>query len=267
MKPLTQFPTETARMIDYVFTDIDDTITTDGELSASSYTALEQLSDAGIKVVPVTGRPAGWCDLIARFWPVAGVIGENGAFYYSYNHTTSSMHRVFAGSAVERLQNRKKLMQIRDRVLTEVSGSAVSTDQEFRDTDLAIDICEDVAALAYEEVQRIKNIFEEAGAIAKISSIHVNGWFGDHDKLSMTKRFCREVLGFKLQDMLQMSIFVGDSPNDAPMFAYFSNACGVANVNDFEGQMDASPCWVSKARGGDGFVEIVNTLLNAKTVR
>ena len=266
MKPLAQFPIETAQLVDYVFADIDDTLTTDGRLSAAGYAALEDLSNAGIKVVPVTGRPAGWCDLIARFWPVAGVVGENGAFYYSYDHTTKLMRRVFAGTVEERRENQKKLLRIRDRVLAEVPGAAISADQDFRDTDLAVDFCEDVPALAYEDVQRIKAIFEDAGAIAKISSIHVNGWFGGHDKLSMTMQFCREVLGFELQDRLHQSIFVGDSPNDSPMFAYFPMACGVANVKDFTGKMDSTPAWVSDARGGSGFVEVAKMLLNARGV-
>lgn len=265
MKPIDQLTQDAARAVDYVFADIDDTLTTEGRLAASSYAALESLSEAGVKVVPVTGRPAGWCDLIARIWPVAGVVGENGAFYYSYDHGAKTMRRAFAGSREVRRENQNKLTQIRDRVLAEVPGSAISADQDFRDTDLAIDFCEDVPALNDVDVQRIKEIFKEEGAIAKVSSIHVNGWYGDHDKLSMTRQFCNEVFGFELQDKLVQSIFVGDSPNDAPMFAYFPMSFGVANVKDFEGQMNANPTWVARGRGGDGFVEIAKTLLDARS--
>ena len=127
MKPIAQLSQLSASRVDYVFADIDDTLTTDGRLSAASYKALEDLSDAGIQIVPVTGRPAGWCDLIARFWPVAGVVGENGAFFFSYDHKTPSMRRVFASSQETRLENRKRLAEIRDRVLTEVPGAAVSS--------------------------------------------------------------------------------------------------------------------------------------------
>ena len=264
MKPIAQVSEEAACKIDYVFADIDDTLTTDGRLGAASYKAMEDLSNAGIAVVPVTGRPAGWCDLIARFWPVAGVVGENGAFFYSYDHKTTSMRREFASPPESRLENQRKLKEIRDRVLTEVSGAAISTDQDFRLTDLAIDFSEDVAPLPYTDVQRIKQIFEEAGAVAKISSIHVNGWFGEHDKLSMTQRFCHDVFGFYLQDRLDRAIFVGDSPNDAPMFAHFPMAFGVANVKDFAGKIDAEPAWVATKRGGEGFVEIADLLLDAR---
>jgi len=264
MTPLNQLSKCAAQSVNCVFVDIDDTLTTEGRLTAASYSALEALSEAGIRIVPVTGRPAGWCDLIARFWPVAGVVGENGAFYFSYDHDARAMRRVYAGSQDTRRENQEKLALIRDRVLAEVPGSAVSADQKFRDTDLAIDFCEDVPALGGEDVERIKEIFEQAGATAKVSSIHVNGWFGSHDKLSMTRRFCLEVLGFELQEKLDRSIFVGDSPNDSPMFAYFPMSFGVANVRDFEGDLDASPAWIARERGGDGFVEIAETLLDAR---
>ena len=264
MKSLADFPKDTARAVDAVFTDIDDTLTTDGRLPAASYQALEDLSLAGISIIPVTGRPAGWCDMIARFWPVSGVIGENGAFYYSYDPRSREMRRAFAGSTETRRKNQRRLGQIRDRVLAEVPGAAISADQAFRDTDLAIDFCEDVPPLKSGDVQRIKAIFEEAGAVAKVSSIHVNGWFGAHDKHSMTARFCREILGFELADNLSRSVFVGDSPNDSPMFAAFPLACGVANLKDFAGQMDATPAFVSNACGGAGFVEIARTLLDAR---
>ncbi|MDP6968895.1 MAG: HAD hydrolase family protein [Gammaproteobacteria bacterium] len=156
-----------------------------------------------------------------------------------------------------------KAGQVGEQILAEVPGSAVAADQHFRDTDLAIDFCEDVAPLADRDVQRIQAIFQEAGAVAKISSIHVNGWFGDHDKLTMTQRFCREILKVELGDILEEAIFIGDSPNDAPMFAHFKHSFGVANVRDFAA-MDAYPAWLSKGRGGDGFVEIAHSLLAAR---
>ena len=263
MQPLSQLPLAVGRSINYVFADIDDTITTAGRLTAASYTAMENLTAAGIQVIPVTGRPAGWCDLIARLWPVAGVVGENGAFYYAYQQTNRSMVRVFAATEQQRSLNRQKLAQVCEQILSAVPGSAVAADQHFRDTDLAIDFCEDVTPLAAKDVQRIQTIFEAAGAVAKISSIHVNGWFGSHDKLTMTQRFCREILNVELHDILEEAIFVGDSPNDAPMFAYFKHAFGVANVRDFTA-MDAYPAWLSKGRGGEGFVEIAHSLLEAR---
>ncbi|HEU0290571.1 MAG TPA: HAD hydrolase family protein, partial [Burkholderiales bacterium] len=86
MLPLSEFPVEVRRSIRGVLCDIDDTLTTGGRLTAGAYGAMERLQQAGLPVIPITGRPAGWCDHIARMWPVAAVVGENGAFYFRYVH-------------------------------------------------------------------------------------------------------------------------------------------------------------------------------------
>jgi len=265
MRPLEDMPTADAARIRLVLTDIDDTLTSDGRLPANAYRAVEELSEAGFIVAPITGRPAGWCDMIARLWPVAGVVGENGALFFAYDRASRTMRRTFAASDSERAANRARLESIRTRVLAEVPGAAVSADQAYREADLAIDFCEDVAPLGTEAVERIKSIFEEAGAVAKISSIHVNGWFGRYDKLSMTRRFARDIAGLDIDRDKNRIIFVGDSPNDAPMFAFFPNACGVAGVRDFVGRMEAEPAYVTKGGGGRGFVEVAERLLACRT--
>jgi len=263
MRPISELPIRTAARITTVLADIDDTLTTDGRLPAVAYRALEDLHNAGFHVAPITGRPAGWCDMIARFWPVCGVVGENGAFYFSYDADSCKMRREYYADAATRVQNTVKLGQIQTRILAEVPGSAISADQPYREADLAVDFCEDVAPLEDAAIMRIKQIFEEEGAVAKISSIHVNGWFGDYDKLSMTRRFTDEVLGFELEAQKERVVFCGDSPNDAPMFGYFPNSCGVANVADFKGRINAEPKWITRQKGGEGFVELAEMLLAA----
>lgn len=264
MRPISEFPPAEAVKITTVFTDIDDTLTTDGRLPADAYSALERLHTAGFHVAAITGRPAGWCDMIARFWPVHGVVGENGAFYFAYDAGQRKMRREYFADAATRHANQQKLNHIQARVLTEVPGSAVSADQPYREADLAIDFCEDVAPLNDADIARIKAIFEEEGAVAKVSSIHVNGWFGDYDKLSMSRRFTTEVLGFDMDTYKDRVVFCGDSPNDAPMFGFFPNSCGVANVLDFAGQLEAEPRWITTQKGGAGFVEIADVLLRAR---
>ena len=267
VRPLSDMPDSVAASVLAVFTDIDDTLTLDGRLPASAYKALDDLSGAGILVVPVTGRPAGWCDLIARFWPVAGVVGENGAFYFAYDPGARRMRRVYAASAAERADNRRRLDHVRDRILAEVPGSAVSADQAYRDADLAIDFREDVPPLPKGSVARIKAIFEACGAQAKVSSIHVNGWFGTYDKLAMSRRLAAEVLGLDLDRDKERIVFVGDSPNDTPMFGFFPHACGVANILSFGDDLDPPPAYVAPSRGGDGFVEVAQRILSAHTAR
>lgn len=264
MRPVASLPADAARKLVGLFTDIDDTITTDGQLPAAAYGALERLHEAGLRVVPITGRPAGWCDMVARFWPVDGVVGENGAFYFRYDHKARKMIRHFAADPTERAGNRRKLAALGERILKEVPGAAIASDQLYREADLAIDFCEDVEPLPSEAIDRIVALFQEAGAVAKVSSIHVNGWFGQYDKLSMTRIFVRDALGLDLEATRSLFVFCGDSPNDEPMFRYFPYGCGVANVRDFASRMQALPAFVSEARGGAGFVEIANRILSAR---
>ena len=264
MRPLTEMPCETAAAISVVFTDIDDTLTTDGRLPATAYSALERLHQAGLAVAPVTGRPAGWCDMVARFWPVDGVVGENGAFYFAYDRDRRTLRRVYAASRAERLSNRRRLNVVRERVLSEIPGAAVAADQPYREADLAIDFCEDVPRLSEHAVARIQEIFMENGATSRVSSIHVNGWFGDHDKLSMTRRFAAEVLDLDIDSERERITFCGDSPNDEPMFRHFPNACGVANVRCFAECIEAQPAFVSSSSGAAGFVEIAAAILRAR---
>ncbi|MEC7193776.1 MAG: HAD family hydrolase, partial [SAR324 cluster bacterium] len=193
-------------------------MTTDGRLEGSAYLAIEKLHQAGLVTIPITGRPAGWCDMIARFWPVDGVVGENGAFYFAYDRNSAKMRRCYVRSKEQRLEDQTKLASLKKEILQKVPGSAISADQAYREADLAVDFCEDVAPLSNESVLKIKNIFEDSGAVAKISSIHVNGWFGDYDKLSTCQLFVSSELGFELSEQREKFIFVGDSPNDEPMF-------------------------------------------------
>lgn len=263
MNDFISFPNDAAKSIKYVLTDIDDTLTNDGYLPALAYSALESLQQSGIKVIPITGRPAGWCDHIARMWPVDGVVGENGAFYFYYDKEEKQMIRRYWRSDEQRKADTILLQNIEQRVLLEVPGCAVSVDQPYREADLAIDFCEDVEPLREEQIRKIVTIFEEAGAVAKVSSIHVNGWFGDYDKLAMTSIFFKEIFNIDLSQINNQVIFTGDSPNDAPMFSYFENSIGVANIKDFAAQLsaDEKPSWVTEQKGGYGFAEVAKRLV------
>jgi HAD superfamily hydrolase (TIGR01484 family) len=265
MRPLAEMPDAVAAGIRAVLTDIDDTLTTDGRLSAAAYGALERLKAAGFFVAAITGRPAGWCDMIARFWPLDGVVGENGAFWFAYDHDERQMRRVFLQNAQDRASSRARLERLAERIIAEVPGAAIAADQLYRESDLAIDFAEDVGPLPAEAVDRIVAIFEAEGATAKVSSIHVNGWFGAWDKLSTTRHFLAARANLDADDDRTAIVFCGDSPNDAPMFAHFPNACGVANVADFTDRITALPTWIASARAGAGFVEISDRLIAARS--
>jgi len=264
MQPLTAFSAEARRRIVCVATDIDDTLTSHGRLPAVAYGALERLRAAGLRVVPVTGRPAGWCDHIARMWPVDGVVGENGAFYFRHDDARRRMTRRYWLDADTRRENRRRLDAIAETVLAAVPGAAIAADQAYREADLAIDFAEDVGPLPDAAVAQIVAAFERAGATAKVSSIHVNGWYGDYDKLTMTLRLLDECLGLDAAAARSGCLFVGDSPNDAPMFAHFAATVGVANVARFADVLPARPRWITRRPGGEGFAELAEALLAAR---
>ncbi len=264
MLPLKDCPAETLRPIMAVLCDIDGTLTCEGRLPAAAYGALERIRGAGLLVVPITGRPAGWCDHIARMWPVDGVVGENGAFYFHYDGSGRKMIRRYRYGEERRRQDRVRLQALAEKILSEVPGAAIAADQPYREADLAIDFREDVAPLAMDEVDRIVKIFEDDGATAKISSIHVNGWYGEYDKLGMTKTMFSEVFSIDLEAGANEAAFVGDSPNDSPMFQFFENSIGVANIADFSDRMTSQPNWVTEKPGGLGFAEFADALLRAR---
>ncbi len=261
MLALEEMPHDIRAGIRGVFVDIDDTLTTRGRLTARAYAALEALKQSGKLVIPVTGRPAGWCDHIARMWPVSAVVGENGAFYFHYDEVEHTMCRRWQDSDAERADKRRRLSALAERIVRDVPGAGVAADQHYRETDLAIDFCEDVRRLCPEDIERIVALFETAGATAKVSSIHVNGWFGSYDKLSMTRTLMQEVFDIALDSQRERFVFVGDSPNDAPMFAYFPHAVGVANVCEYSLPADAEPRYRTQHACGDGFAEVAEHLL------
>ena len=265
MTPLAECPRATLAAIKGVLTDIDETVSTDGRLTPDAYGALAALRQAGLLVIPVTGRPAGWCDMIARFWPVDAVVGENGAFWMWHDPAAHKLRTRFVQSEAERTVGRRRLDAVRIDVLREVPGSAIASDQPYRLADLAIDFREDVQALPARDVDRIVAVFERHGATAKVSSIHVNGWFGTYDKLTTCKAMMAELFGVDIDRDAATWVFSGDSPNDAPMFGFFPNAAGVANVAEFADRLAHKPRWITRARSGAGFVELARALIDAKS--
>lgn len=250
------------RAVRFLFTDIDDTLTFDGRLPASSLGSLERLKAAGLVVIPVTGRPAGWCDHIARMWPVDAVVGENGAFWFSYDRAARRMQSRYIRSEAARQADRERLDRLKTCILEQVPGAGIASDQFCRIADLAIDFREDVDPLSPSDVQKIVDLFEGEGATAKVSSIHVNGWFGQYDKLTMTRTCMAELFDLDLDAVNDQAVFVGDSPNDQPMFSFFRNSVGVANVLDY--RLSAKPAWVTESRAADGFRELTDALLETR---
>lgn len=259
--PLESIPSELLQNLKGVLFDVDDTFTTHGRIPACSLSALWELKNAGLKLISVTGRPAGWCDHIARMWPVDGVVGENGAFCFWFDEKERKLKKRFLDTDSVRAEKRQRLLTVRDEILAAVPGCALASDQHYREADLAIDYCEDVPPLGSEAVKQICSLFKAHGATCKVSSIHVNGWFGKYDKLGMVKRFMAERFGLDLDTEKGSFAYCGDSPNDEPMFEYFPISVAVNNVLKFVNQMQTLPPYITSQEGGEGFAEFASHIL------
>ncbi len=242
--------------------DIDDTLSSHGKLTSQAYSALWKLKEKGFVVVPITGRPAGWCDQIARFWPVDAVVGENGAFTFYMDRSSGRDVRKFFSTPGAVLDAQKKLSELHQKILAKFPFARVASDQRYREYDLAIDICEDVAPWKDSDVQALLELCDQAGAHAKLSSIHVNIWFGSYDKKTGFKSWLEAgALGLsKSVPAHDEWIYIGDSPNDEPMFEYFTHSVGVANLKRYLPSLKFPPVWITQKESGDGFCEMVKTL-------
>jgi hydroxymethylpyrimidine pyrophosphatase-like HAD family hydrolase len=197
-------------------------------------------------------------------WPVDGVVGENGGLWFFMNHGKLEMH--FLQPKTIRKENRTRLNTLSKTILNTVPGTALASDQPYRALDLAIDFCEDVPALGETAIDQIVQTFEEGGATCKVSSIHVNGWFGEFDKAEGCSHFLKEAFGESLDDELENYAFFGDSANDEPLFARFPNSIGVANVVHFLPRMKTGPKFITRGNGGHGFAEGVAHILAARAL-
>jgi HAD superfamily hydrolase (TIGR01484 family) len=258
-RPLADLPRDPP--VQGVFFDIDDTFTTEGLLLPEALAALHAWHASGRLAVAVTGRPAGWCDHIARMWPVDAVVGENGAFWFRYDRQQHRMRRRFMQDEATLASHRARFSTLSDQVLAQVPGVAVSADQPYRACDLAIDFAEDVLTDGLPTADRVAEILRDAGMQVKISSIHVNAWFGDHDKLSTSLQMAAEEFGIDADALSRDYLYLGDSPNDAPMFRFFSRSVGVANVLDYGGRIDPMPAYVCERRSGAGFAQALSHVI------
>jgi HAD superfamily hydrolase (TIGR01484 family) len=245
--------------------DIDDTLSTAGKLTAEAFSALWELKKAGFAVVPVTGRPAGWCDHIARFWPVDAVVGENGAFTFFMDQGVRKRMNTPTRSSDETLK--KQLYQLSTQIQSKFPHAKWASDQSYREYDLAVDMCEDVEPWSAAKTQELLQFCKDQGAHAKLSSIHVNIWYGDYDKRKGFEHWISQGHpgwnGKKLQE--NQWLYIGDSPNDEPMFATFPFSVGVANLKKYIDQLQHTPTWLTLEESGKGFAEMVRKLSQIRT--
>ncbi len=259
MKPFAQMPQKYVGGLGFLVSDIDDTLTLHGVLPAKVYSSLQAIRATGTLVILITGRPAGWCDMIARFWPVDAVVGENGSFYFKPEG--GSIKRVWVDNAATRAANLVRLSSMAEKIVAEFPGTALAEDNPWRATDVAVDFAEDVAPLPLKVAEQICSRFIGMGATAKVSSIHVNAWIGSYDKLSMFERLLADEFNTHVQDILDKAIYTGDSPNDAPMFRRFDLSVGMKSVTEYSMEAEDMPKYLTKGDGADGFLEVAARIL------
>jgi HAD superfamily hydrolase (TIGR01484 family) len=262
MKPLSSWPQSAREKIMGVFTDIDDTLTNEGAITPDALKALHSLKAKGLMVIPITGRPVGWSIPFATTWPVNAIVAENGAVALVHNTQTKQVTKIYQQDLATRTRNYQQMQGIAQRVLKEIPGTAMAQDSPGRETDIAFDHSE-FHHLTQEQIQQVVQLLQQEGMTATISSIHINAWFGGHNKWHGAQWILKELTGRNLKQEIDQWVYVGDSTNDQVMFENFTHSVGVANIKRFEKELKHLPKYISKQKRGAGFAEIARVLLTA----
>ena len=260
MKPLSSWPQTARNTIVGVFTDIDDTLTTEGAITPDALQALHDLKAAGLMVIPITGRPVGWSIPFASTWPVNAIVAENGAVALLHDATQNQISKIYQQNLVTRTHKFEQMQRIAQKVLKEIPGTAIAQDSAGRETDIAFDHSE-FHHLSQEQIQQVVQLLQKEGMTATVSSIHINAWFGDHNKWHGARWILKELTGRDLTHELDQWVYVGDSTNDQVMFEHFTHSVGVANIKRFENELTHLPQYLTLQERGAGFSELVQILL------
>jgi len=263
MTDLDHWPLSARAGVRGVLTDIDDTLTTDGVITPEALAALQALQEAGLPVFAITGRPSGWSEDFALTWPVDAIVAENGAVAL-WRDAQGLLCRDHLQDAPTRAANFDRLQAVARRILAEMPQACLARDSAGRETDIAIDHSE-FAHLNDAEIAQVAALMRSAGLHATVSSIHINGWIGDHDKLAGARWIVRSRLGRDLDTEPDRWVYVGDSTNDARMFGHFRHSVGVANVARFWHLLSHQPRYVTRAARGAGFAEVAAAILGARS--
>lgn len=242
-----------------VLTDIDDTLTRDGQIEPVALQALQRLAAAGLPVIAITGRPVGWSEPFAMQWPVAAIVAENGAVML--RRQGGQLQHAYVDDASTRAANALRLQVCAKALLAELPGSRLARDSAGRLTDIALDHSE-FAHLDAAQIARAVAVMQRHGLTATVSSIHINGWIGAHDKWSGARWAVRTLIGRALRPADWL--YVGDSSNDQVVFEHLPHSVGVANIARFVPQLRHRPAWVTQGERGQGFAQVVDAVLAAR---
>jgi len=261
MQALTHWHNAVSHPIQGVLTDIDDTLTRDGGIEPLALEALHRLKAAGVPVIAITGRPAGWSEPFALTWPVLSIVAENGSLRLSKNN--SLLQKQYIQEGAVRATNHRHLQAVLQSIEQQVPGARRAQDSAGRETDIAIDHSE-FAHLDAQGIEQVLQLMRAAGLTATVSSIHINGWVGTHNKWSGAQWAVQELLGQDLTHALDRWVYVGDSTNDQIMFQHMPLTVGVANIRRFASQLTHLPRFVTEAERGAGFAEVAEQVLRSR---
>jgi HAD superfamily hydrolase (TIGR01484 family) len=261
LQALSSWPALSRQRLIGIFTDIDDTLTTQGAITPDASQALADLHAAGLAVVPITGRPIGWSLPFADRWQVDAIVAENGAAALQALH--GQVHKLYQQDAATRAENVKRMRAVLAHIAHTMPEAHVSADSGGRETDIAIDHSEH-HTLSEAQISQVVHLMQSAGMHATVSSIHINGWFGDHHKLSGARWIVRRLWGRDLDQEIDRWVYVGDSTNDQLMFQHFPHSVGVANIARFLPQLTHLPRYITTQARGAGFAEVARAILHAR---
>lgn len=240
-----------------VFSDIDDTLTHEGVVVPEAYEALSRARAAGLRAVLVTGRPAGWAEVLASIWPVDAAIAENGGI--GYVRRGKRIERIYFETE-EPSASAQRLATLADEVLARFAFAKRADDSALRVTDIAFDVGEN-QRLAADEIDAIVAHCRDRGARTLVSSVHAHAFFHGADKARMAARVAQLLWDEPEAEVAQRYAFVGDSPNDQAAFAFFTTSIGVANVARYASVLAPPPRYITQGVGGHGFAEAIDALL------
>ncbi len=254
-------PLAKLRPVAGVLTDIDDTLTRDGAIEPVALEALQALHVAGLPVIAITGRPMGWSEPFARNWPVAAIVAENGAV--ALIREGDAVQTEYAQDAATRARHAKRLAQVAAMIKAELPSAQLACDSPGRVTDIAIDHSE-FTHLDATTIARVVALMQREGMNATVSSIHINGWYGEHTKLSGARWMLQRLFGRNLDAEVERWVYVGDSTNDQAMFGHFPLSVGVANLRRFADQLHTWPAYLTSGERGAGFAQVAQRVLSAR---
>ena len=192
-------------------------------------------------------------------WPVDAMVAENGAVALLHNAQTNQVSKIYQQDQAIRNHNFEQMQRIARKVLEEIPSTVMSQDSAGRETDIAFDHSE-FHQLSPQQIEQVLQLLKQEGMTATVSSIHINAWFGDHNKWHGAQWILKELTGRDLAQELDQWVYVGDSTNDQVMFEHFTHSVGVANIKRFENELQHLPKYIASKERGAGFAELANVL-------